>query len=60
MVMPEDKPMTSKGAPGPKKAITKVAGQLDRDQPASVTVRAMSGFRPRSSSEPRRTAIWSW
>jgi|SRR5436305_13788915 len=44
MVMPEDEAMTGQARSWAEEAIGKVAGQLGGTQPASVSVRAMSGF----------------
>ena len=44
MIMPEDEPMTQQARSWSEEAVSKIAGQLGSEQPASVTVRAMSGF----------------
>ena len=44
MVMPEDEALTGQARSWTEEAITKITGQLGRAQPASVSVRAMSGF----------------
>jgi nucleotide-binding universal stress UspA family protein len=44
MIMPEDEPMTQQARSWTEEAVSKIAGQLGSGQPASVTVRAMSGF----------------
>ena len=44
MVMPEDEPMAEHARTWAEEAVSKVAAQLGDSQPASVSVRATSGF----------------
>ena len=60
MVMHEDEAMTGQARSWAEEAIGKIVGQLGSAQPASVSVRAMSGFTAEELTSPHTTAIWSW